>query len=129
MKFGYTILYVEDVRASVAFYGKAFGLAARFVHESGDFGELDTGATSLAFSSRRLMTQLGKNPCQADPASPSSEIAFVTHDVAAAVDRAVAAGARLIQAPEDMPWGQTVAYVADPDGFLVELCTPVGALP
>jgi len=25
-----------------------------------------------------------------------------------------------------MPWGQTIAYVADINGFLVELCTPVG---
>ena len=24
-----------------------------------------------------------------------------------------------------MPWGQTIAYVADINGFLVELCTPV----
>lgn len=26
--------------------------------------------------------------------------------------------------PERQPWGQTVSYVRDPDGFLVELCTP-----
>lgn len=25
-----------------------------------------------------------------------------------------------------MPWGQTIAYVADINGFLVELCTPMG---
>jgi lactoylglutathione lyase len=25
-----------------------------------------------------------------------------------------------------MPWGQTVAYVRDNNGFLVELCTPMG---
>lgn len=125
MRFGYTILYVEDVRASVAFYEKAFGLSATFVHESGDFGEMDTGTTALAFSSRRLMTQLGKNPAKPDVKAPSGEIAFITDDVRGALETAVAAGAALVQAPEDMPWGQTVAYVADPDGFLVELCTPV----
>ncbi|MDR7307276.1 hypothetical protein J2X15_002563 [Rhodoferax saidenbachensis] len=27
---------------------------------------------------------------------------------------------------EVMPWGQTIAYVADSNGFLVELCTPMG---
>ncbi|TXT41687.1 MAG: hypothetical protein FD135_14 [Comamonadaceae bacterium] len=27
---------------------------------------------------------------------------------------------------ETMPWGQTIAYVADINGFLVELCTPMG---
>ncbi|MEW6165171.1 MAG: VOC family protein [Pseudomonadota bacterium] len=127
MQFGYTILYVEDVSRSVAFYEKAFGLQTAFLHESGDFGQMATGTTALAFSSRRLMTELGKHPARPDAAHPSGEIAFVTNDVPAALARAVAAGAALVQAPEDMPWGQTVAYVADPDGFLVELCTPVGA--
>lgn len=126
MKLGYTILYVDDVRRSVDFYTRAFGLAVKFVHEGGDFGELDTGGTSLAFSSRQLMTQLGKNPARADARAPCFEIALTTDDVPAAVERAVAAGAEPIQPPEVMPWGQTVAYVADPDGFLVELCTPMG---
>lgn len=129
MQFGYTILYVEDVKASVGFYERAFGLTARFVDDAGDFAEMATGGTALAFSSRALMRQLGKTPAAADPAAPVFEIAFTTDDVAAALDRAVAAGARLVQAPEDMPWGQTVAYVADPEGVLVELCTPVSLPP
>ena len=129
MQFSYTILYVEDVPRTIAFYEAAFGLTRRFVHEAGDFGELDTGATALAFSSLRLMTELGKNPQRASARAPSFEIAFTTPDVAAAVQRAVAAGARLVQAPEQMPWGQTVAYVADINDVLVELCTPVGPPP
>lgn len=126
MKFGYTILYVQDVKSSLDFYEKAFGFKTKFLHEGGDFGELDTGATALAFTSRQLMTQLGKNPSAADAKSPCFEIAFTTPDVVAAVAQAVAAGAPLVQAPEHMPWGQTVAYVADLDGFLVEICTPMG---
>lgn len=129
MRFGYTILYVNDVRESLAFYGRAFGFATKFLHDSGDFGELDTGATALAFSSRRLMRELKKNPQPSDAAAPCFEIAFVTPDVDAALARAVDAGATLVQAPERMPWGQTVAYVADVDGVLVELCTPVDAQP
>jgi len=126
MQFGYTILYVEDVPRTIAFYEAAFGFQRRFLHESGDFGELDTGATALAFSSLQLMTHLGKNPQRASSGAPSFEIALTTPDVPAAVQRAVAAGARLVQAPEQMPWGQTVAYVADVNDVLVELCTPVG---
>ncbi|HEX5784687.1 MAG TPA: VOC family protein [Burkholderiaceae bacterium] len=126
MKLGYTILYVPDVRASLRFYEQAFGLATKFLHEGGDFGELDTGGTSLAFCSLNLLQQMGKTPGRADVARPVSEVALVTADVPAAFARAVAAGATPLQAPEDMPWGQTVAYVADPDGFWVELCTPVG---
>ncbi len=126
MKLGYTILYVPDVRASLRFYEQAFGLATKFLHEGGDFGELDTGGTSLAFCSLNLLQQMGKTPGRADVARPVSEVALVTADVPAAFARAVTAGATPLQAPEDMPWGQTVAYVADPDGFWVELCTPVG---
>jgi catechol 2,3-dioxygenase-like lactoylglutathione lyase family enzyme len=127
MKLAYTILYVEDVGRSLDFYAKAFDLKIRYRHESGDFGELETGNTALAFSSRRLMTELQKNPSRADAKAPSFEIAFATDDVAAGVTRALATGATLIQKPAQMPWGQTVAYVADPDGFLVEICTPMAA--
>ena len=35
MQFGYTIIYVPDVAASLAFFTRAFGLARRFLHESG----------------------------------------------------------------------------------------------
>ncbi|MES2951360.1 MAG: VOC family protein [Pseudomonadota bacterium] len=126
MQLGYTILYVEDVKRSLAFYEKAFGMQTKFLHDSGDYGELNTGATTLAFSSRQLMRQLGKNPSASDAHAPAFEIALLTSDVAAAVQRAVDAGAELIQPPKDMPWGQTLAYVADQDGVLVEICTPMG---
>lgn len=125
-RFAYTILYVEDVARSLDFYRRAFGLAERFRHESGDYGELDTGATTLAFSSTALMRQLGKHPAAARPDAPCFEIALTTDDVEAALRRALDAGAAPIRAPERMPWGQTIAYVADPDGVLVELCTPMG---
>ena len=126
MKLGYTILYVEDVKRSVLFYQAAFDLKVKFLDEAGDFGEMDTGTTSLAFSSRELMTTLNKNPSAPKPQAPCFEIAFTTDDVASALARALQCGATLVQAPEQMPWGQTVAYVTDLDGFLVELCTPMG---
>lgn len=43
MKLGYTIAYVSDVAESIAFYEHAFGLKRRFIHESGQYGELETG--------------------------------------------------------------------------------------
>ena len=125
MQFGYTILYVDDVASTLDFYGKAFGLPTRFLHESGTYGELETGATALAFVSRAMMRELGKNARPPALDAPTSEIALVTADVPAAVERAVDAGARLVQEAKDMPWGQTIAYVGDLNGFLVELCTAV----
>jgi lactoylglutathione lyase len=123
MKFGYAILYVDDVDATLAFYERAFGMARRFLHESGGYGELETGATALAFASRAMLREMGKNAQPPRPDAPASEIALVTDDVAAALRRAVAAGATLVQDASAMPWGQTIGYVADINGFLVEICT------
>ena len=126
MIFKYTILYVENVAETLDFFCIAFGLEQRMLHESGDYGELDTGTTTLSFSSRKLMTENGKNPGQADAKHPVFEIAFETDDVAAAFENALAAGAQSIQQPAEMPWGQTTSYVSDPNGFLIEICSPVG---
>lgn len=35
MKLGYTLLYVDNVEETVAFYESAFGLKRRFIHEAG----------------------------------------------------------------------------------------------
>lgn len=125
MKFGYTILYVEDVAATLDFYEKAFGIARKMLHETGGYGELDTGVTTLAFASLSALEEIGKRPTKMDANAPSFEVAFTTANVAAAVDKALANGAVQVGAPKDMPWGQTVAYVADLNGGLVELCTPL----
>jgi lactoylglutathione lyase len=129
MKLGYTITYVPDVEASLAFFENAFGLKRRFLHESGTYGELDTGETTLAFAAHELgdMNFAGGHVHADTSAQPLGfEIALVTDNVADAHARALAAGAREMAAPSHKPWGQVVSYVRCPDGILVELCTPVG---
>jgi len=129
MQYAYTIVYVADVAASLDFFERGFGLARRFLHESGGYGELETGATALAFASHEVArANVGSDHVAADASALplGIEIGLVTDDVAAACERAVAAGATLLKAPVTKPWGQTVAYVRCPDGTLVELCTAVG---
>lgn len=129
MKFGYTITYVPDVRASLAFFEHAFGFAIRFIHESGTYGELETGQTTLAFADDALGDinfKGGHVSAHASARPLGMEVAFVTDDVVAAHNKAVAAGAVELSAPVAKPWGQLVSYVRCPDGILVELCTPVG---
>jgi catechol 2,3-dioxygenase-like lactoylglutathione lyase family enzyme len=126
MQLRYIILYVSDVGATMDFYARAFGLERRFLHDGGDYGEIATGETRLAFSSIALMQSLGKQVAPAAPERPSFELAFATDDVPAALDRALSAGAALVQGATDMPWGQTISYVRAPEGTLVEICTPTG---
>lgn len=131
MKFAYTIVYVASVSDTLAFYQRAFGLAPRFLHDSGQYGELDTGATTLAFASHALGdSHFGPAGYRKlDPASPppAIELAFVCDDVAVAYAQAVAAGAAALAEPALKPWGQVVAYVRAAEGTLIELCSPIGS--
>lgn len=129
MRFGYTIVYVSDVATSLAFFERAFGLQRRFLHESGAYGELETGATALAFARHDIArANLGHDYLAADasPKPPGIEVGLVTDDVPAACERACQAGATLMSAPASKPWGQVVAYVRTPEGVLVEICTAMG---
>jgi lactoylglutathione lyase len=129
MRLAYTIFYSPNVAESLTFMEAAFGLQRRFMHEGGDYGELDTGATTLAFAAHSLgISHFPKGFVRGSESSQplGMEIALTTHDVPAAHAKAIKAGAREMRAPETMPWGQTVSWVRCPDGLLVELCTPMG---
>ena len=129
MNFAYTIVYVADVAASLAFFEAAFGLQRRFLHESGSYGELETGSTALAFVDHATARDsVGRDYVAAAQSSAplGMEIGLSCADVPAAFARAVQAGASPLKTPTAKPWGQVVAYVRCPDGTLVELCTPMG---
>ena len=104
------------VRAALARFADAAALIE---------AQLATGATKLGFAAKRML------PVPALHSTPNDkplalEIALVTDDVQAAFDKAVAAGAESVSKPAQKPWDQIVAYVRDNNGYLVELCTPVG---
>jgi lactoylglutathione lyase len=128
MKFGYTIIYVTDVLSSLTFFTLAFGFSKKFIHESGDYGELDTGTTTLAFASHELgSTNLPNGYISAESSIKplGIEIGFVTESVETSHQQAIAAGATEIKPPLKKPWGQIVSYIRCPDGTLIELCSPI----
>jgi len=128
ISFAYTILYVKNVEKAIDFYEKVFDLKRKFIAPESSYGELSTGATTLSFASHELAnTGLKDGFTASDPAQKpfAMEIGFTTDNVEGLVKKAVAAGAILIEEPKTKPWGQVVAYVRDPEGFLVEICTPV----
>ncbi len=128
VQFGYTILYVQDVATSIAFYEQAFGLQRRFITPENDYGELRTGTTTIAFASKGLAnTNLEDGFIESSlNAKPfAMELSFVSRNVEATMAQAVLSGAKVVEEPRQKNWGQTVAYIRDIDGFLIELCTPV----
>jgi uncharacterized glyoxalase superfamily protein PhnB len=128
IKFAYTILYVDDVEKAITFYEKAFGFSRKFVAPGNEYGELSTGDTTLSFAAHSLVRQNLKEgfiESRADGKPFGIEIAFAVEDVEATFQKAVKAGAVAVEKAKVKPWGQTVAYMRDPAGFLIEICTPM----
>lgn len=127
ISYAYTIAYVKDVRETLDFFKSAFGFEEKFFLETGEYGELETGTTCLAFASEGMIDfnklELRKN----DPSKPSAaiELCFIVEDLQAAFDHAVSCGAEVIHQPTPKPWGQNVGYLRDPNGLLIELADPM----
>ena len=129
VKFAYTILYVPDVTKSIEFYESAFGFQRKFIAPGNSYGELITGETTLAFASTEMAKTNLKNGFieSSNGNKPFAiEIGFTTENVEAVYNQAIATGAMPESPAQVKPHGQTVAYVRDPDGFLIEICTPMG---
>ncbi|MEM8763051.1 MAG: VOC family protein [Bacteroidota bacterium] len=129
MNFAYTILYVEDVSATIDFYQKAFGFQQKFITPQADYGELLTGSTTLAFASLTLAESnliKGYLPASKNAKPFGIELAFTTENIAEDFKKAIAAGAKEYAPLTEKPWGQTVGYLLDINGFLIEICTPIG---
>ena len=129
---GYVIFYVSDVEASMSFYTAAFGLDVRLITPEKDYCELATGDTTLAFVSHQLADSNLKGaggfaPLSTTEAPVGASITLITEDVPAVLKSVTAAGGQIYVKPIDKPWGQTVAYVIDPEGILLEVATAVVA--
>lgn len=130
MKYAYTILYVEDVTATIKFYELAFGFQRKFITPENDYGELLTGDTTIAFASFELGNSNFKKGYQrvGTTSRPFGiELAFVTENIKEDFQNAIKAGAKVFEKLDQKPWGQIVGYVLDLNGFLIEICTPMAA--
>ena len=128
MKLGYTLFYVDDVEKSMNFYALAFGMEKGFLHESKEYGEMMSGETKLGFVHHATAGSHGFEYQKSDLKSKpfAFEIGLVTENVAEAFKKALSAGAQSVSEPKTKPWGQVVSYVRDCNGFLVEICSPIG---
>lgn len=128
VQFGYTIIYVSDVTKSIEFYEKSFGFTRKFVTPENDYGELETGQTTISFASKELANANLKNgfiESNLKQKPFAIELGLVTDKVNEIVKLAEQNGASILEEPKEKPWGQIVAYIRDIDGFLIEICTPM----
>jgi lactoylglutathione lyase len=113
-------IYVSDLQASLAFYGRlGFEEDYRFPPDDPGYIGLHRGDTRLGLVKREWPEQqLGVESAT----GPRFELWVYVADVDQATQQAEAA---VLKEPEDMPWGERIAYVVDPDGNPVVLaCRP-----
>src|SRR3569833_940930 len=118
----YLILYVADFEKSLRFYRDVLGVPVRAEH--GTYVAFDTGSTILAFNNRESAREVtGLAIPDGEVASQSFEMRFAVEDVPATIESLRRQGVTIVKEPVVKPWGQTVAYVADPDGHYLEICS------
>lgn len=120
----YIILYVRDLEQTMHFYRDVLQLPVKMQVDT--YVEFDTGMTTLSFNTRESVRQDIGLDVAADLASSSTfEIGFVVDDVVATIEHLRQQQVVIVKEPVVKPWGQTVAYVADPDGHFIEICSAI----
>ena len=115
----FVYLRAKDANAAIDFYKRAFGATEKFrlVEPGGRLGhaELQFGEAIVMISD-----EFPEMDCFAP--APDAKSTFVVHlhvdDADAMIEQAVAAGAKLIRAPEDHFYGERSGTLRDPFGYV-----------
>jgi lactoylglutathione lyase len=119
----FPMLSCGDLTRSLAFYGELLGGVEtyRFPEE----GEPAFIALTVGESSEIGLGGIAAEPLHGRQQRPASghriELCVYVDDVDDVFARARAGGFEAVAEPADMPWGERIAWIADPDGNLVML--------
>jgi lactoylglutathione lyase len=120
----FPVIYARDVETVAAFYARlGFQERSRVPGQDGSAGfiGLERDGVELAITtedSPRALAGIEPGP------GPRHELFVYVEDPDATVEQLRAAGTRVVREPQDMFWGERLAYVADPEGNLVVLAAP-----
>ena len=114
----FPILQVADMRRSIGFYRDLLGFELVYSYPPDE----EPAFVSLEIDGGKLGLGVTDQPVE----SSSTAIWLSADDVDAAVAELREAGVRVVAEPADQPWGERVASVADPDGYVVHLGAPSG---
>ncbi len=119
----FPVIYANDVEAVAAFYA-SLGFEEQFRMPGADgatgFISLRRDAAELAVTtedSPRVLAGVEPGP------GPRHELFVYVKDADATVASVSAAGGSVLREAADMPWGERVGFVADPEGNVVSIAT------
>ena len=121
-------LMVDGAAAAIDFYERALGATERFRLEMPDGG---IGHAEIVVNGATVYLADAPDDMEGNAANPSKLggttvlLYQYVDDVDAAVERAVQAGATVLQAPEDQFYGDRAAVVVDPFGHQWSLNTHI----
>lgn len=122
----FPILIVRNTGRSIAFYRDLLGFDL-------DYHWPETAPFAFA-TVRRGGSEIGLGvaggPDSADPPAPDRpqppvSLSLAVDDVDAAVAWLSDRGIPILAPPADQPWGERLAWIADPDGYRVMLYAPL----
>lgn len=123
-----TVLAVSDVARAVTFYERVFGWTRR-----ADFPvyvelALPDGRGVAFYERGAFGSNTGRvPPAPAEGGLTGAELYLRCDDLDAVIGRLAAQGARELRGLTVKPWGDEVAYFADPDGYVLAVARPAGA--
>ncbi len=119
----FPMLSCRDLGRSLAFYGDLLGGVETYRFP--DEGEPAFVALRIGESSEIGLGRMAAEPVHGRAQRPASghriELCVYVDDVDAVFERARARDFEQVADPADMPWGERIAWIADPDGNLVML--------
>jgi lactoylglutathione lyase len=124
----FPLLFAADVSATARFYEKLGFSRTTQTPPVGEptFIALRRGTSELAVVNHRWPSDqygrpVGQGPC--------FEMFVFLDDVDAKLSALAHDGVQTIREPVDMPWGERIAYVTDPDGNPVALASVITTAP
>ncbi len=117
-------IFVNDLQPMVSFYRDVLGFEIDR-DGNGPYAEFKGAGIRFSMYERaELPGLLGQSPTYPSGLNGTFELAIdlpTSADADREYGRMVGAGARVVYAPRDEPWGMRSAMIADPEGNLVEI--------
>ena len=121
------VLVVADADAAVDFYVKAFG-AREVIRIPGPGGRTAHGQVRIGDTILFIARQPDNRDTYVSPGvlgGTTTAVYSYWEDCDAAFSKAVGVGAKAIDAPVDLPWGDRVGLVRDPFGHLWSIASRI----